>query len=88
LREHGAALPVGPPTARDLTIETGFVGSGYGHGTSEAESAMRLARERAGLELEPVYTGKAMAGLIELNRRGAFGSGPVLFVNTHGPRDL
>jgi len=38
--------------------------------------------------LEPVYTAKAVAALLELNRRGAFGPGPVLYWHTYGrPED-
>ncbi len=37
----------------------------------------------AGLELEPVYTGKALAAIRDLDTRLP---GPVLWLNTHGPR--
>ena len=86
LERRGAALGIDPPRPEDITVETGFLGPGYGHVTPEAEAALEIARERAGLELEPVYTGKALAALLALNERGAFGEGPVLFLNTHGPR--
>ena len=33
--------------------------------------------------LEPVYTAKAAAALLELNRTGAFGAGPVLYWHTY-----
>jgi hypothetical protein len=33
--------------------------------------------------LDPVYTSKAMAAVLELNRRGAFGDGPVLYWHTY-----
>ena len=33
--------------------------------------------------LEPVYTAKAAAALLELNRRGAFREGPVLYWHTY-----
>jgi D-cysteine desulfhydrase len=59
------------------------MGPGYGHRTPEAERARALIGEREGLELEPVYTAKAMAGLLQLREEGAFGRGPVLFWHTH-----
>ncbi len=36
------------------------------------------------MALEPVYTAKAMAALLEFNGRGAFGEGPVLYWHTYG----
>ncbi|MEA2347855.1 MAG: D-cysteine desulfhydrase [Thermoleophilaceae bacterium] len=87
LEKRGAELPAAPPSPEDITVEREFLGPGYGHVTPEAERALKLAREHEGLELEPVYTGKALAGLLALNERGAFGEGPVVFLNTHGPRD-
>jgi D-cysteine desulfhydrase len=86
LESRGAGVGDAAPGPDDITVEIGFLGAGYGHPTDEAGRALELAREVA-LELEPVYTAKALAGLIGLNARGWFGEGPVLFLNTHGPRD-
>lgn len=85
LRRHGAEVGGTSPSARDLTVEAGWLGSGYGHPTQAGERAMRLFAERAGLRLEPVYTAKAAAAVLELNRRGAFGAGPVLYWHTYTP---
>ncbi|MBA3300721.1 MAG: pyridoxal-phosphate dependent enzyme [Thermoleophilaceae bacterium] len=60
-----------------IKVVTGFMGPGYGHATPEAARAIAEAAG-AGLALDPVYTGKAMAAL----RAGAAGAGPVLFWNT------
>lgn len=49
-----------------------YVGSGYAEPTQEMRSAIRLAARTEGLILDPVYTGKAMAGLIGLVQRGYF----------------
>jgi D-cysteine desulfhydrase len=46
---------------------------------------MALFAEREDVVLEPVYTAKAVAALLELNRRGAFGTGPVLYWHTYSP---
>ncbi len=67
----------------DLDVVHGFLGDGYGHSTPEAEEALGLGRDLEGLELEPVYTAKALAAVLAGVGRGDFGSGPVLFWNTH-----
>jgi D-cysteine desulfhydrase len=43
-------------------------------------------RALEGLDLDPVYTGKAMAGALAMLERGELGDGPVLFLHTNGPR--
>lgn len=53
----------------DLTNES-FAGPGYGVVTPEGREAIRLLAETEGLFLDPVYTGKGMAGLIDHVRRG------------------
>ncbi|HEY7150577.1 MAG TPA: pyridoxal-phosphate dependent enzyme [Solirubrobacterales bacterium] len=83
LRRHGANAEGIEVEPGDVVVERDWLGSGYGHSTAEAEGAIELLANREGLALEPVYTGKAMAALLELNRRGAFGEGPVLFWQTH-----
>jgi D-cysteine desulfhydrase len=86
LRRRGAALPAVPVQPHELDSERAWLGPGYGHRTPASEHARDLARRRDGLELDPVYTGKAMAGLIALRERGAFGAGPVLYWHTYGAR--
>ena len=51
-------------------IDHGQVGAGYGSPTAAAGEALSLAARLEGLLLDPVYTGKAMAGLIEACRTG------------------
>jgi D-cysteine desulfhydrase len=50
-----------------------WVGPGYSLPSPEMVEAVRMVARVEGLLLDPVYTGKAMAGLIGLIRRGAFG---------------
>ena len=53
--------------------------------TPEMVEAVRMLAQVEGILLDPVYTGKAMAGLIALIRSGTFKSGQrVLFVHTGG----
>jgi D-cysteine desulfhydrase len=84
LERRGARLgPLGlEPDMLDLTRDQ--IGAGYGHPTEAAAQAAALAAEE-GLSLDPVYTAKAMAGLLTLREEGRLGD-PVLFVHTDGPR--
>jgi D-cysteine desulfhydrase len=84
LRSRGADVPIRSIEPADLDSEREWLGEGYGHRTPAAEHARDLARRREGLELDPVYTAKAMAGLMALRERGAFGGGPVLYWHTYG----
>jgi D-cysteine desulfhydrase len=83
LRRHGARVGDHEVGAEGLDLERGWLGAGYGHSTPEAERALELFAEREDIVLEPVYTAKAAAALLELNRRGAFGEGPVLYWHTY-----
>ena len=65
------------------------VGPGYGIPTAGTIEAIRLAARHEGLLLDPVYTGKAMAGLIELCRNGSFSQDQnVVFLHTGGAAAL
>ena len=60
-------------------------GGGYGIADGATENAIRMAARLEGLVLDPVYTGKALAGLIGLARRGTFQTQqPVVWVHTGG----
>jgi D-cysteine desulfhydrase len=62
-----------------------YVGPGYSLPTPGMAEAVRLVARTEGILLDPVYTGKAMAGLIDLVRKGFFNKGDtVLFVHTGG----
>jgi D-cysteine desulfhydrase len=71
------------PDMLDLTREQ--LGAGYGHPTEAAGRAAALAAEEQ-LSLDPVYTAKAMAGLLALRESGRLDD-PVLFLHTDGPRE-
>jgi D-cysteine desulfhydrase len=66
-----------------LTVDSAFLGPGYGHAIAEGAEATRIAAEHAELTLEPVYTAKAFAALLARRRAGALGPGPVLYWHTH-----
>jgi L-cysteate sulfo-lyase len=66
-----------------------YVGPGYGVLTNNIIEAVRLVARSEGLLLDPVYTGKAMAGLIDLIRRGLFDKRDnVVFLHTGGTSGL
>ena len=72
-------------TADELEIPDNYVGDGYGLPTREGIDAIRLVAQTEGIFLDPVYTGKAMAGLIDLIRKGRFKpTETVVFIHTGG----
>ncbi|MDQ7844291.1 MAG: D-cysteine desulfhydrase family protein [Armatimonadota bacterium] len=73
------------PHPDDILVYDDFVGERYGVPTPECLEAIRLAARTEGLLLDPVYTGKAMAGLRGLVARAQFRAGQnVVFWHTGG----
>jgi L-cysteate sulfo-lyase len=69
--------------------DDGYVGDGYGLPTPEMIEAVTLTARLEGILLDPVYTGKGMAGLIGLIRSGRFGRNDnILFIHTGGSAGL
>mgnify|MGYP001125615379 CR=1 FL=1 len=69
----------------DILVNAHYTGSGYGIlGQSEID-AIRLFARQEGLLLDPVYTARAAAGLLDLIRIGFFASNDtILFLHTGG----
>jgi D-cysteine desulfhydrase family pyridoxal phosphate-dependent enzyme len=86
LANAGAALVGGPTVdAADVVVHDGYVGPGYGELTDGVLEAIHLAAATEGIILDPVYTGKAMSGLIGEIRAGRWGRGEtVVFIHTGG----
>ena len=84
--ETAALLGIRGGIPRDAIAALGdWVGPGYSLPSAEMIEAVRMLAQVEGILLDPVYTGKAMAGLIGLIRRGEFRKGEhVLFVHTGG----
>jgi len=77
---------VRPPPPPPLRIVHDQIGPGYGHDTPAALAACEAAA-KVGLDLEPTYTGKAMAGLMADASSGRLDGQRVLFINTYaGPQ--
>ncbi len=71
--------------ANAVTCYDEYVGPGYSLETPEMIEAVQLLARTEGILLDPVYTGKTMAGLIGLVRQGYFKKDDnVLFVHTGG----
>ena len=69
----------------DLTTYDQYIGEGYGALTDGAREAIRLVAETEGVFLDPVYTGKCMAGLVNLVRKGIVDRDEtVVFIHTGG----
>jgi len=62
-----------------------YVGPGYSLPTPEMVKTVKLVAQTEGILLDPVYTGKAMAGMLDLVQKGFFKMGQnILFVHTGG----
>jgi D-cysteine desulfhydrase len=82
-----ASLPA--PSRESVVALDEWVGPGYSLPTDEMVEAVRMFAQLEGILLDPVYTGKAAAGLLSLVRRGHFAKdGRVLFVHTGGAPSL
>jgi D-cysteine desulfhydrase/L-cysteate sulfo-lyase len=83
---EGLAQMLGRPTplGRDeWDLREGYAGPGYGVPSPEGESANILLARNEGIFLDPIYTAKAFAGLLDLAARGEV-FGRVLFWHTGG----
>jgi L-cysteate sulfo-lyase len=69
----------------DVVANCDYVGPGYGRPTPGMIEAVTMLARLEGILLDPVYSGKGMAGLIDLCRTGHFKKGQnVVFLHTGG----
>jgi D-cysteine desulfhydrase family pyridoxal phosphate-dependent enzyme len=82
------ATHVGEPISFDATeilVNSDYCGAGYGVLTANEKDAVSLFAKQEGLLLDPIYTGRAAGGLLDLIRKGFFSQGEkVLFWHTGG----
>src|SRR6266700_984893 len=72
-------------TPADVLVNADYCDAGYGVVTEREREAIRLFASCEGLLLDPVYTGRAAAGMIDLIRKGFFKKDEtVLFLHTGG----
>lgn len=90
LKETLTYLDIDPDLANGKVIADGsYFGEGYGITTPAMITAVRSCADLEGLLLDPVYTGKAMSGLIDLCDKGAIKAGSnLLFLHTGGSQGL
>jgi 1-aminocyclopropane-1-carboxylate deaminase/D-cysteine desulfhydrase-like pyridoxal-dependent ACC family enzyme len=68
-----------------VTLHDEYAREGYGVPNQGMIDAVRLVARTEGIILDPVYTGKAMAGLIDLVHQGVWGRAEtVCFIHTGG----
>ncbi|MDQ7841287.1 MAG: D-cysteine desulfhydrase family protein [bacterium] len=73
------------PHPDDIVVTDEYVGERYAVPTPAGLDAIRLVARTEGILLDPVYTGKAMAGLVDMVRRGQFGPDQtIVFWHTGG----
>jgi 1-aminocyclopropane-1-carboxylate deaminase/D-cysteine desulfhydrase-like pyridoxal-dependent ACC family enzyme len=82
-RALGAEIAIRPDQVP--LIERTYAGAGYAAMPAETNAAIQLLAEQEGIILDPVYTGKAFAGLLDLVRIRYFRPGEhIIFLHTGG----
>ena len=89
MRETAELLEISPEiTPQDYPLWD-MCGPGYAIASEAGNAAVSLVAEREGIFLDPVYTGKAFAGLLELAGEGAFAeTDNILFLHSGGAGGL
>ena len=78
----GASLSLTP---QEVVAYDGYLGQGYAVMGEPEREAISLVARTEGILLDPVYTGRAMAGLVDLVRKGELGAKEtILFWHTGG----
>ncbi|WP_309665935.1 D-cysteine desulfhydrase [Tabrizicola sp.] len=73
----------------DVVADSNYVGVGYGIPREDTLEAIRMFAQLEGILLDPVYSGKGAAGLIDYCRKGKFKKGErVVFLHTGGSAAL
>lgn len=73
----------------DVVADSSYVGAGYGIPREDTLEAIRMFAQLEGILLDPVYSGKGAAGLIDLCRKGHFKKGErIVFLHTGGSAGL
>jgi len=72
-----------------VVANSDYVGPGYGIPTAGMRTAVSLLASSEGILLDPVYSGKAMDGLLDLVRQGFFPrNADIVFLHTGGAAAL
>ena len=72
----------------DVVANCDYVGDGYGVPTESMNEAVLMLARTEGLLFDPVYSGKGLAGMIDLIRDGTLTNGNIVFLHTGGSAAL
>jgi 1-aminocyclopropane-1-carboxylate deaminase/D-cysteine desulfhydrase-like pyridoxal-dependent ACC family enzyme len=72
----------------EIDLDDRELGDGYGRPTASAEAATRLLARTEGILVDPIYTAKALAGLVALARAGELDGRRVVFWHAGGTPGL
>ena len=76
-------------TRADIVADCNYIGAGYGQPTESMNEAVLMLARTEGLLFDPVYSGKALAGMIDYIRQGRFEQGQkIVFLHTGGAAGL
>jgi 1-aminocyclopropane-1-carboxylate deaminase len=89
-KNAASKIGVSPDTIStdDFEIDASFIGEGYGQLNEKTAEGMKELARAEGILTDPVYTGKAFTGLLEIVKHGEFEGKNVLFVHTGGQASL
>jgi L-cysteate sulfo-lyase len=73
---------------KDVVANCNYVGDGYGVPTEAMNDAVMLLARTEGLLFDPVYSGKGLAGMIDLISDGTLADGDIVFLHTGGSAAL
>ncbi len=73
---------------RDVVANCNYIGEGYGIPTGGMKEALLMLARLEGLLFDPVYSGKGLAGMIDMIRAGEFQGENVVFLHTGGSAAL
>ena len=89
MEEAASLLGIAPEITPEDYLLRDMCGPGYAIPSEAGNAAVSLLAEREGIFLDPVYTGKAFAGLLEQAEEGVFApEDTVLFLHTGGAGGL
>ncbi len=93
MRQTHRLLKKADPRVPDVTVKpprviNDYLGDGYGCATDECRKALEIMKDREGISLDPTYTGKTFAALLDRIRDPEFAKVPVLYWHTYNSVDL
>ncbi|MDH4128616.1 MAG: pyridoxal-phosphate dependent enzyme [Spirochaetota bacterium] len=72
----------------EINLVNDFLGDGYAHPTNESNSTIKLLMDNEGLILDGTYTGKGMAGAINIIKSSLKSNDNVLFWHSYNSQDI